>query len=723
MFPPWKAAASLLSNRGFMLQAVLIAVLLGVHTAIAAACLPLLGALRFSLLDAADLVVMAAVTYATMRASHAHLPRAIVLAVLGLCFICAYRPGAASEADAAAASPLMDIGSVDAAGVDGGLPPVPELVSRKLTAVAPLPPRVPRTRADANAQRDANADVDADADADALPSQVVQHEEDAQVPVPAPILQPSLAPAVPGVDTASKLQPIAKRGRRAAALAAARGVRNALRGTSWFSVALAASLLVFATWLSGVRRRLVRSLAAASKSHTMHISALTAIIASVLWLPLALVRVMWGDGSAASSPTVGGEDAMSAGAAMNAEVSSLRVLLAAVLFGAVVLGFTDVARDAPILQTGGISGATSGAAALHSHSTGASAVARNAAMKAVDSFLIRLILCASPMLLALVLPSLFGPTLLHSSELTIALWLGAFLCYLPALPLLAGVNVEWLLSRMARSLQSAAAAADSQGRASAPHRLLAYLFAALHAALMHLANVMRAAGLTGVPGEVSVGGMAGGGGAGMGGLLPLTLADGKALFSGFASGGGGDAASSLAGAHGSRASQLLGCNPVTVRRIIRHIMEDSSSRRIAAFLAINFSFMFVEVFVGWMTNSLGLLSDAGHMFFDNASLVIGLYASYMARWQPDSYFPYGYARYETLAGLVNAIFLVFVAVSVVAEGLERLWEPPAISGAQLLPVAIAGLCVNGIGLIFFHDAAHGHSHGGGGGRAQHHGKK
>ena len=45
--------------------------------------------------------------------------------------------------------------------------------------------------------------------------------------------------------------------------------------------------------------------------------------------------------------------------------------------------------------------------------------------------------------------------------------------------------------------------------------------------------------------------------------------------------------------------------------------------------------MFVEVLVGFLTNSLGLISDAGHMFFDNASLVIGLYASYMAKWRKD----------------------------------------------------------------------------------------
>ena len=62
------------------------------------------------------------------------------------------------------------------------------------------------------------------------------------------------------------------------------------------------------------------------------------------------------------------------------------------------------------------------------------------------------------------------------------------------------------------------------------------------------------------------------------------------------------------------------------------------------FRACQLAFMFVELVVGWWTNSLGLISDAGHMFFDNASLFIGLYASYMAKWRQDEVFTYGYVH-------------------------------------------------------------------------------
>ena len=58
-------------------------------------------------------------------------------------------------------------------------------------------------------------------------------------------------------------------------------------------------------------------------------------------------------------------------------------------------------------------------------------------------------------------------------------------------------------------------------------------------------------------------------------------------------------------------------------------------------MPVQLLFMFVELVVGIWTNSLGLISDAGHMFFDNASLFIGLYASYMSKWRKDDVFTYG----------------------------------------------------------------------------------
>lgn len=51
--------------------------------------------------------------------------------------------------------------------------------------------------------------------------------------------------------------------------------------------------------------------------------------------------------------------------------------------------------------------------------------------------------------------------------------------------------------------------------------------------------------------------------------------------------------------------------------------------------------MFIQLLYGVYTNSLGLISDAIHMAFDNLAIAIGLFASIMATWKPDSVFTYG----------------------------------------------------------------------------------
>lgn len=120
----------------------------------------------------------------------------------------------------------------------------------------------------------------------------------------------------------------------------------------------------------------------------------------------------------------------------------------------------------------------------------------------------------------------------------------------------------------------------------------------------------------------------------------------------------------------------------------RAIFQDSESRSIFFFLLINLTFAFVELFYGIASNSLGLISDAFHMFFDCTALVTGLVASIMSRRPANERFSYGfvtpcqrvsvstadccssYQRAEVLGGFINALFLVFIAIFVFKEALE-----------------------------------------------------
>ena len=148
-----------------------------------------------------------------------------------------------------------------------------------------------------------------------------------------------------------------------------------------------------------------------------------------------------------------------------------------------------------------------------------------------------------------------------------------------------------------------------------------------------------------------------------------------------------------------------------VMKPIRHILGERKSRKIALFLMINTGYMVVEFVVGFMSNSLGLISDACHMLFDCAALAIGLYASYISRLPANGQFNYGRGRFEVLSGYVNAVFLVLVGVLIVLESIERILDPQEISTNSLLAVSVGGLLVNVVGLFFFHEEHH-HAHGG-----------
>src|SRR4051812_45069990 len=76
---------------------------------------------------------------------------------------------------------------------------------------------------------------------------------------------------------------------------------------------------------------------------------------------------------------------------------------------------------------------------------------------------------------------------------------------------------------------------------------------------------------------------------------------------------------------GSSSSKLRICDKLASQ--IRLILSDPNSRNLLFFLLLNFSFAFVELFYGVWTNSLGLISDSFHMFFDCTGLLAGLAAS------------------------------------------------------------------------------------------------
>lgn len=117
--------------------------------------------------------------------------------------------------------------------------------------------------------------------------------------------------------------------------------------------------------------------------------------------------------------------------------------------------------------------------------------------------------------------------------------------------------------------------------------------------------------------------------------------------------------------------------------------------RLAATLALVGGFFVVELVAGLLTNSLALLSDAGHMLTDVVGLGMALAAIQAAagsRAHPQRTF--GLFRLEILAALANAVLLFAVAGYVLYEAAQRFRDPPEVLGIPLLVVAITGLVVN-----------------------------
>ncbi len=73
----------------------------------------------------------------------------------------------------------------------------------------------------------------------------------------------------------------------------------------------------------------------------------------------------------------------------------------------------------------------------------------------------------------------------------------------------------------------------------------------------------------------------------------------------------------------------------------RAILSEPATRNLFFFLLINLSFAFVELLYGMWTNSLGLISDSFHMFFDCTALLAGLVATVVANWAPNERFSFG----------------------------------------------------------------------------------
>lgn len=119
-----------------------------------------------------------------------------------------------------------------------------------------------------------------------------------------------------------------------------------------------------------------------------------------------------------------------------------------------------------------------------------------------------------------------------------------------------------------------------------------------------------------------------------------------------------------------------------------------SRRSLFLSLAVTAGFMLIEAVGGWLTNSLALLSDAGHMLTDAAALGLSLLALRIGEMPPSTTKTFGYRRYEILAAFLNGLTLWAIVIVILHEAYERLQRPPQVEGLGMMGVAAVGLLVN-----------------------------
>ena len=111
-------------------------------------------------------------------------------------------------------------------------------------------------------------------------------------------------------------------------------------------------------------------------------------------------------------------------------------------------------------------------------------------------------------------------------------------------------------------------------------------------------------------------------------------------------------------------------------------------------LLLTLSFAIVEAIGGWLTGSLALLGDAGHMFSDSAALGLAWLGAWIAQKPASTRHSYGLMRAEVLVALINGLMMLAVIAFIVFEATERLHTPQPVQGASVMLIAFIGLVVN-----------------------------
>jgi cobalt-zinc-cadmium efflux system protein len=109
---------------------------------------------------------------------------------------------------------------------------------------------------------------------------------------------------------------------------------------------------------------------------------------------------------------------------------------------------------------------------------------------------------------------------------------------------------------------------------------------------------------------------------------------------------------------------------------------------------LTFVFCLGEAAVGYYSNSLALMADAGHNFADALALALSAFAVWIATKPADDKRTFGYHRVGILAALVNAVGLVVMAGAIFWEALHRLFTHEVVQSTPMIWTALIAIILN-----------------------------
>src|SRR5262245_37478160 len=128
----------------------------------------------------------------------------------------------------------------------------------------------------------------------------------------------------------------------------------------------------------------------------------------------------------------------------------------------------------------------------------------------------------------------------------------------------------------------------------------------------------------------------------------------------------------------------------------------ASTRALAWALGLTVAILLVEGIGGWLSNSLALLADAGHVLTDAGALGLSLFVAWLAKQPGSSAKTFGYLRWEILAALINGATLLLISGWIVFGAIMRFRTPEPVMGGMMFVIALVGLLVNGVTVALLH---------------------